>query len=78
MCFITRFSLFEHVYLAFGLCYAPAMYQRAMQLVLRGLLWHTVLVYIYDVVVLGADFEMALANLQEVLEHLRVNNQTET
>ena len=72
--FITRFGLFEHVRLAFGLCNAPATYQRAMQLVLRGLLWHTALVYIDDVVVLGADFESALANLRVVLERLRVNN----
>ena len=72
--FITRFGLFEHVRLAFGFCDAPAMYQRAMQLVLRGLLWHTALVDIDDVMVLGTDFEMALANLREVLERLCVDN----
>ena len=71
--FITGFGLFEHVRLAFGLCNAPATYQRAMQLV-RGLLWHTALVYTDDVVVLGVDFESALANLRVVLELLRVNN----
>ena len=48
--FITPFGLFGHGRLAFGLCNAPATYQRAMQLVLRGLLWHTALVYIDDVV----------------------------
>ena len=67
--FITRFGLFEHVALAFGLCNAPATYQRAMQLVLRRLLGHTALVYI-DIV----DFERGLVNLREVLERLCVNN----
>ena len=72
--FITGFGLFEHVRLAFGLCNAPATYQRAMQLVLRGLLWHKCLVYIDDIICLGEDFEMALDNLRLVLERLHLNN----
>ena len=42
---------------------ACAQYQRAMQLVLRGLLLHVTLVSIADVMVLGENFETALANL---------------
>ena len=72
--FITRFGLFEHVRLAFGLCNAPATYQRAMQLVLQGLLWHKCLVYIDDIICLGEDFETALDNLRLVLERLYLNN----
>jgi len=37
--FITRYGLFEHTRMGFGLCNAPATSQRAMQLVLRGLTW---------------------------------------
>ena len=36
--FIIRISLCEHVHLVVGLCTAPVTYQRAMWLVLRGLL----------------------------------------
>lgn len=35
--FITRYGLFEHTRMGMGLCNAPATFQRAMQLVLRGL-----------------------------------------
>ena len=71
---ISWFCLFEHVRLAFGLCNAPATYQRAMHLVLHRMLWHSALVYNDHVTVLGTDFETALANLWEVWEHLHVNN----
>ena len=35
--FITKFGLFEHKQMAFGLCNAPATFQRVIQFVLRGL-----------------------------------------
>ena len=38
--FITRYGLFEHTRMGMGLCNAPATFQRAMQLVLRGLTWN--------------------------------------
>ena len=34
--FINKHGLFEHTRMGFGLCNAPAMFQRAMQLVLQG------------------------------------------
>jgi hypothetical protein len=37
--FITRYDLFEHTRMGFGLCNAPATFQTAMQLVLKGLTW---------------------------------------
>ena len=42
-----------------------------MQLVLRGLTWKQVLVYLDDVIVLGKDFPDALANLRMALERFR-------
>jgi hypothetical protein len=36
--FITKYGLFEFTRMGFGLCNAPATFQRAVQLVLRGLL----------------------------------------
>ena len=54
--------------MAFGLCNAPATFQRAMQLVLQGLAWQEVLAYLDDVSVIGKSFEEHLRNLRLVLE----------
>lgn len=72
--FITKYGLFEHNRLPFGLCTAPATFQRAIQLVLAGLTWKSVIAYLDDTIVLGLSFEMHLENLQEVLERFRKHN----
>jgi hypothetical protein len=72
--FITRYGLFEHTRMGFGLCNAPATFQRAMQLVLRGLTWTQVLVYLDDIIVLGKSFENGLRNLRNVLYRFREFN----
>ena len=72
--FITRYGLFEHTRMGMGLCNAPATFQRAMQLVLRGLTWSQVLVYLDDVVVLGSSFENSLENLREAFDRFRLHN----
>jgi hypothetical protein len=69
--FITKYGLFEHNRMAFGLCNAPATFQRAIQLVLSGLLWGKALAYIDDVIVLGRSFGDNILNLEEVLERFR-------
>lgn len=69
--FITRYGLFEHTRMGMGLCNAPATFQRAMQLVLRGLTWTQVLVYLDDVIVLGKDFADGLANVRTTLQRFR-------
>ena len=38
--FLTKFGLFQHARMGFGLCNAPATYTRVMNLVLRGLHWN--------------------------------------
>lgn len=72
--FITKRGLFEHNRMAFGLCNAPATFQRAMQLVFDGLMWDTVLAYIDDVIVLGSNFENHLLHLRTVFQRLRSFN----
>ena len=54
--FITKYGRFQHIRMGFGLCNAPATFQRAMNLVLRGLTWSEVLVYLDDVIVVGKTF----------------------
>ena len=55
----------------FGLCNAPATFQRLMDSVLAGLHWKTCLVYIDDIIVVGKSFDEHLCNLQAVFERLR-------
>ena len=72
--FITKYGLFEHVRMGFGLCNSPATYARCMNLVLRGLTWKTVMAFLDDVIVLGRTFEEHLANLEETLQRFRKYN----
>ena len=55
----------------FGLSNAPATFHRLMDLVLAGLQWSHCLVYLDDVIILGATFEQHLSNLKSVLDRLR-------
>ena len=52
-----------------GLTRSPATVQRPMELALRGLQWHTCLIYL-DIVVFGWTFGEHLHRVQEVLERL--------
>ena len=72
--FITKYGLFQHERMPFGLCNAPATFQRAMQLVLRGLLFKTCLCYIDDVIICAKTFEEGIHNIREVLERFRHYN----
>ncbi|GES99293.1 uncharacterized protein LOC105343682 [Rhizophagus clarus] len=47
--FITRFGTYEFTVMPFGLCNAPATFQRLMDTVLRDILWQFVVVYIDDI-----------------------------
>ena len=53
--FNTRFGSYRWTRLAMGLTTAPATFQRAMDLVLRGMTWEQVIVYLDDIIVLGTD-----------------------
>ena len=54
----------------FGLCNAPATFQRLMDLVLAGLQWSQCLVYLDDIIGLGS-FSECLQNLQVVFHKMR-------
>ena len=58
----------------FGLCNAPATFQRLMSKVLKGLVNEKCMVYLDDLLVMGRSFAEHLQNLQEVLERLREAN----
>lgn len=69
--FITPDGLFEFKVLPFGLCSAPATFQRMMDTVLSGLKWQSCLVYLDDVVVFSETFEQHLHRLRAVLDAIR-------
>jgi len=52
----------------FGLCNAPATFERLMESVLRGLTYEACLVYLDDVIVIGRTFQEQLDNLQKVFQ----------
>ena len=69
--FHTKYGLFEHVKMGFGLCNAPATFARVMNLVLRGLNWKIALAFLDDILVMGKSFEDHLVNLGETLGRFR-------
>ena len=69
--FCTQEGLFEFKVMPFGLCNAPATFQRLMDLLLAGVQWSTCLVYIDDIVIPGKTFEEHMHNLQVVLHKLK-------
>ncbi len=69
--FCTTDGLFEFTKMPFGLCNAPATFQRLMDLILAGLQWTSCLVYLDDVIIVGKTFEEHLHNLRAVFDRLR-------
>ena len=67
----TQDGLFEFNVMPFGLCNAPATFQRLMDCVLAGLQWQSCLVYLDDVIILGRSFPEHLNNLRVVFDRLR-------
>ncbi|KAK8786810.1 hypothetical protein V5799_023415 [Amblyomma americanum] len=66
--FVTPDGLYEFRVLPFGLCCAPATFQRMMDTVLTGLKWQTCLVYLDDVIIFSTTFSEHLQRLRVVLE----------
>jgi len=71
MAFTTHEGLFEFKVMPFGLCNAPATFQRLMDLILAGVQWSHFLVYLDDIIIIGRDFSEYLQNLRAVLQKLR-------
>ncbi|KAI3368203.1 hypothetical protein L3Q82_007929 [Scortum barcoo] len=72
--FCTRKGLCEWNVMPFGLCNAPATFQRLMDRVLAGLQWEVCLVYLDDTIVLGRDGPEMLGRLSQVFTRLREAN----
>lgn len=69
--FTTGSGLYHFNVLPFGLCNAPASFERLMERVLYGLHWKICLVYLDDIIVYSSSFEQHLERLQKVLDCLQ-------
>ena len=69
--FTTHSGLYEFTRMPFGLCNAPATFQRLLQTVLAGLEGKFCFVYIDDILVCSKSFEEHLQHLQQIFERLR-------
>lgn len=69
--FATPDGLYEFNVMPFGLCNAPATFERMIDTVLRGLKWKTCLCYLDDIIIFSRDFDDHLTRLTEILSSLR-------
>ena len=67
----THSGLFQFRVMLFGLCNAPATFERLMDRVLQGLRSSRCLVYLDDIISFGSTFDDVLANLALIFERLR-------
>ena len=69
--FTTPEGLYQFKVMPFGLCNAPATFQRLMDRVLGGLKWSSCLVYFDDTIVVGSNFKDHTRHIAGVLTRLR-------
>ena len=69
--FMTGNGLYQFTAMRFGLCNAPATFERLMEKVLSGLPWEVCLIYLDDIIVHGREFREAIQRLRTVLQRLR-------
>lgn len=69
--FSTGQGLWHFNVMPFGLCNAPATFERLMECVLVGLIGDACLVYLDDVIVIGKDFQHHLQQLEKILMKIK-------
>jgi hypothetical protein len=72
--FSNAYGQFEFCRMAFGLVNGPAYFQKAMSIMLDGLLMQTCACYMDDINVVGTNFTNHIINLKEVFRRCRKYN----
>lgn len=68
--FVTRRGAYAFNVMPYGLCNAPATFQRLMDCTMRGLNFEICLIYLDDIIVFSADIPTHLQRLKQVFERL--------
>lgn len=69
--FITHLGTYEFLVMPFGLCNAPATFQRMMNIIFEDLLFKFIKIYLDDCNIHSKTFEEHLQHLEEVFNRLR-------
>lgn len=69
--FVTPFGCFQFTKMPFGLCNAPATFQRCMNLFKKGLPSVLLLIYLDDLIIISKTFDQHLEDLKTVFERLQ-------
>ncbi|GBO44664.1 Retrovirus-related Pol polyprotein from transposon 297, partial [Araneus ventricosus] len=72
--FTTGQGLWQFKVMPFGLCNAPATFERLMETVLRGLTSEACLVYLDDIIIVGRTFQEHHNNIRKVFQRLQKAN----
>ena len=72
--FVTKYGLYEYTTMPFGLCNAPATFERVIELALSGLQWVFCLIYLDDIIIFSQSISENLSRLRCVLERLQKAN----
>ena len=67
-------ALWQFTVMPFGLCNAPATFERLMERVLSGLSWVKCLVFLDDIIVFSKTFDEHIQNLKEIFIRLKEAN----
>ena len=67
------FGLYEYTGMPFGLCNAPATFQRLMQVIFRKEMYSSMLCYLDDILVYSSTIEEHINRLDNILEILETN-----
>ena len=66
--FTCPYGIFTFKRMPFGLCNAPATFQRCMMSIFSHMVEDTIEVFMYDLSMVGESFERCLSHLSEVLK----------
>jgi hypothetical protein len=69
--FVTHCGVHQFKRMPFGLCNAPATFQRALDMILAKVKWNYALIYLDDVIIYSKTVEEHMTHLDEVLGLLR-------
>ena len=74
LAFVTEFGLYEPTVMFFGMCNAPATFQRMMNEIFHDLINKYVVIYLDDIFIFSRDREEHVRHVQEVLKRIREND----